>query len=208
MSPPRTPGTPEGAEERFHALYADVHVDLLRFVSRRLPSEAVSSAEDVVADALLIAWRRFDDAPRRLEAQRAWVFGIARNRLLTTHRGSSRARALTVRLADRTAPTSSTPHDGLVATLDLAAAWHRLSPAEQEVLALAVFEELTSAQAAVVLGTTATGYRLRLMRARRVLRSHLADTGTGTDTDTGGPEPAAAPPPPHPLVDDTLGATR
>ena len=94
MSPPRIPDTPDQAEQRFRALYADVHADVLRFVRRRLPQEAVPSAEDVVADALLVAWRRFGDAPRRLDAQRAWVFGIARRCLLTSHRGSGRREAL------------------------------------------------------------------------------------------------------------------
>ncbi|PWJ49031.1 RNA polymerase sigma-70 factor, ECF subfamily [Quadrisphaera granulorum] len=176
MSPPQTP---DDAEQRFRALYADVHADVLRFVRRRSPAEAVSSAEDVVADAMLVAWRRFDDAPRRLDAQRAWVFGIARNCLLTARRGSGRREALAVRVSDATeaggAAATTDPHDDVVAGLDLAAAWRRLSPAEQEVLALTVFEDLTSVQAALVLGTTPTGYRLRLMRARRALRSHLSD---------------------------------
>jgi RNA polymerase sigma-70 factor (ECF subfamily) len=188
VSPP--PETAPAAEQRFRALYADVHGDVLRFVRRRLPLEQVSSAEDVVADALLVAWRRFDDAPRHLHAQRAWVFGIARNCLLTSRRGRGRREALAVRVADggsAAAGPSTTPHEGLVAGLDLAAAWRRLRPAEQEVLALAVYEDLTSAQAAVVLGTTATGYRLRLLRARRALRAQL----DGDDAEE--PAPARRP---------------
>ena len=47
--------------------------------------------------------------------------------------------------------------------------WKRLSAAEQEALALTVFDDLTSPQAALVLGITSTAYRLRLMRARRAL---------------------------------------
>ena len=196
MSPPPLPDAAD--EQRFHALYTDVYTDVLRFVTRRLPSEAASSAEDVVADALLVAWRRFEDAPRHRDAQRAWVFGIARNCLLTSRRGSGRRQALTVRLADQGEATSN-PHDAVIASLDLTTAWQRLDPGEQEVLALAVFEDLTSAQAALVLSTTATAYRLRLMRARRALRAHL------DDTDAPGP---AAVPPRHPLTDDTLEATR
>lgn len=199
MSPPPTPDD----EQRFRALYADVHDDVLRFVRRRSPVEAVSSAEDVVADAMLVAWRRFDDAPRRLDAQRAWVFGIARNCLLTAHRGRGRRDALAVRVTDGAATAggaTTTPHDDVVAGLDLAAAWRRLAPAEQEVLALTVFEDLTSAQAALVLGTTPTGYRLRLMRARRALRGHLSDDDAA--------EPAPAPRRVSPPATDALEATR
>lgn len=198
MSPPQPPPA-DGAEQRFRALYADVHADVLRFVRRRSPVEALSSAEDVVADAMLVAWRRFDDAPRRLDAQRAWVFGIARNCLMTAHRDRGRRDTLAVRVTDD-AVIATSPHDALVAGLDLAAAWRRLAPAEQEVLALTVFEDLTSAQAALVLGTTPTGYRLRLMRARRALRGHLSDGDAA--------EPAPAPRRVSSPATDALEATR
>lgn len=198
MSPPRTSETCDEAEQRFRALYADVYADVVRFVRRRLPRDPNTSAEDVVADTMLVAWRRFDDAPRRLDAQRAWVFGIARNCLLTSYRGSSRREALNVRLADIKGRVGSSPPDDLIVALDLAAAWRRLSAGEQEVLALAIFDELTSSQAAVVLGTSPTGYRLRLMRARRALRAHLADAS----------DPAPAQRHPSPVTDDALEATR
>lgn len=57
--------------------------------------------------------------------------------------------------------------------IDLAAAWQTLTPPHQEVLALALFEDLTSRQAGRVLGVTAAGYRVRLSRARRALRLSL-----------------------------------
>lgn len=40
-------------------------------------------------------------------------------------------------------------------------------------LALAVFDDLTSAQAARVIGVTPVAYRRRLMRGRRALHHHL-----------------------------------
>lgn len=68
--------------------------------------------------------------------------------------------------------------DGLDADLvaqriDLAAAWRRLSETDQEALSLTVFEDLTSPQAARILGITPASYRLRLLRARRALRRQL-----------------------------------
>jgi len=70
--------------------------------------------------------------------------------------------------------------------LDLVAAWRALSAGEQEVLALAVFDDLSSPQAARVIGVTPAAYRLRLMRARRALRRHLdaADAPSATDPAT------------------------
>lgn len=169
--------TPE-REACFRALYADTYGDVLRFVQRRVHP---SHAEDVAADAFLVAWRRLDDAPRRSGDRRAWLFGIARNCLLNTRRGQERQSALAVRIAESAPPSSlaGTPDSDLVtARLDLASGWRRLSESDQEALALSVFEELTSPQAAQVLGITAAAYRLRLMRARRALRREVEVAGS------------------------------
>ncbi|WP_328468087.1 RNA polymerase sigma factor [Actinoplanes sp. NBC_00393] len=166
-------------ESRFRALYADSHADVLRFARRRVHP---SHAEDVVADAFLVAWRRFDEAPLRTADARAWLFGIARNCLLNTARGLGRQDALAVRIATVAPPAEAEAGDESVAhRLDLAAAWKQLTAGEQETLALTVFEDLTSPQAARVLGITATSYRLRLLRARRALRRHLDQAGTSPE---------------------------
>ncbi|MBU2665103.1 RNA polymerase sigma factor [Actinoplanes bogorensis] len=157
-------------EARFRALYADAYADVLAFAQRR---GHPSHAEDVAAEAFLVVWRRFDQAPRRPDEVRAWIFGIARNCLLNAQRGSGRRDALAVRIATLSPVPGGEHDDDTVALLDLAAAWKRLTPAEQETLSLNVFEELTSAQAARVLGISGAGYRIRLMRARRSLRRHL-----------------------------------
>ena len=159
-------------EDRFRALYAAHHLDVLRFVARRAQPDA---AEDVVAEAFLVAWRRLDDAPRRPDDVRAWLFGVARHCLLNAGRGRARREALAVRIAAAEGTGDDVAHeaDGVAARLDLAAAWRRLTEAEQEVLALTVFDDLTSPQAGAVLGIPAAAYRLRVMRARRALRRHL-----------------------------------
>lgn len=163
-------------EERFSALFAGAYCDVLRFAQRRVHP---SHAEDAVAEAFLVAWRRLDEAPRRPGEARAWLFGITRNCLLSARRGQHRQDALAVRIRDA-APSPS--EEGLepdlaVQWLDLVAAWRALNAGEQEVLALAVFDELTSPQAARVIGVTPAAYRLRLMRARRALRRHLDPVG-------------------------------
>jgi RNA polymerase sigma-70 factor, ECF subfamily len=159
-------------EGRFRALYADAYLDVLRFAERRVHP---SHAEDVVAEAFLVAWRRLEEAPRRADDVRAWLFGIARHCLLNTRRGLGRQDALAVRIAE-VSPAGAwteTEAEAAVRRLDMAAAWNRLTAAEQETLALAVFDELTSPQAGRVLGISGASYRIRLLRARRSLRRHL-----------------------------------
>lgn len=167
-------GSPESDREaRFRALYADAYGDVLRFVQRRVHP---SHAEDIAADAFLVAWRRFDDAPSGGDHLRAWLFGIARHCLLNTLRSQRRRDALAVRIMEAL-PLAGLA-EGLDADLvaqrvDLAAAWGQLSEAHQEALSLTVFEGLTSPQVACVLGITPASYRLRLLRARRALRCQL-----------------------------------
>lgn len=157
-------------EEWFRSLFGDAYEDVLRFAQRRVHP---SSAEDVVAEAFLVAWRRIEDAPRRPQDLRPWLFGITRHCLLNVRRGQGRQEALAVRLAEAVPAevmAGSLDSDLVALRVDLAAAWRELSADEQEVLALAVFENLTSRQAGRVLGITSAAYRLRLMRARRALR--------------------------------------
>ena len=158
-------------EQTFKTLYRSTYPDLLRFVQRRADRD---QAEDVVAEAFLVAWRRLDELPDRDEDARAWVFGIARNTLLNERRGQRRRDALGVRLADPTVASAGDCDADLVASrIDLAQAWGALPAGHQEVLALAVFEHLRAPQAAAVLGISAVAFRLRLSRARRELRKHL-----------------------------------
>jgi RNA polymerase sigma-70 factor, ECF subfamily len=174
-----SPARQSWREARFRAAYEATYDDVLRFAQRRVHP---SHAEDVVADVFLVAWRRLDDMPNGLGDARPWLFGVARATILNHRRGSRRRDALAVRLADATVVGGAGSGDDLAASgLDLAAAWTRLSDAEQEVISLAAWEGLSSAQAGAVLGCTATAYRIRLSRARRSLRRHL-DAASSSDS--------------------------
>ena len=155
-------------ERTFRSTYEAVYPDLIRFVQRRAHPD---HAEDVVADAFLVVWRRLDELPVLPEDARAWIYGIARNILLNTSRGEQRRFTLSVRLADAAALTyQDGDADPIVNRLDLGRAWRLLSEVHQEALSLAVFEDLNAPQAAAVLGISPVAFRLRLSRARRALR--------------------------------------
>lgn len=159
-------------EQRFVALFDDAYDEVLRFVRRRLGDDG---AEDVTAEAFLVAWRRLEDLPADHGDARAWVFGVARGIMANSRRGAGRRDALAVRLVDSGSATGilDGEDDAAVLRIDLAAAWNALAPAEQEVLALAVLDGLTSTRAARVLGISAVAFRLRLSRARRRLRASM-----------------------------------
>ncbi|MCE0486051.1 RNA polymerase sigma factor [Ornithinimicrobium sediminis] len=164
--------------ERFRGWYDSTYDDVLRFVHRRCHP---SHAEDVVADAFLVAWRRYAEVPADHGESRAWLFGIARGCLANARRGDQRREALRVRIADARPPGVTLDAEDVAHRVDLAAAWRRLRPVDQEALALTAWDGLTGPQAAAVLGVTPTAYRLRLSRARRALRRHLDATPATAD---------------------------
>jgi RNA polymerase sigma-70 factor (ECF subfamily) len=62
-----------------------------------------------------------------------------------------------------------------VADASLAGAWRQLRPAEREVLALALVEELTPAELAVALGVSINAATIRVHRAKKRLAALLAE---------------------------------
>jgi RNA polymerase sigma-70 factor (ECF subfamily) len=157
-------------EARFSRLYELAYTDVLRFIQRRAGPD---HAEDIVHEAFLAVWRRLEDLPAKHDDARAWLFATARNCLLNNQRGQARQGALAVRVAARTPTFTDAEAELTHQRIDLAAAWQRLRPEDQEVLALAIWEDLPSAQAGKVLGISSAAYRIRLHRARKALRREL-----------------------------------
>ena len=175
--------------DAFRSLYESSYADLLKFVQRRTEP---ANAEDVVAEAFLVVWRRFSEAPAQESDARAWVFGITRNLMLNAQRGEQRRQALGVRLAQTPDFFASSHADLVSSRIDLGRAWALLSEVHQEALGLAVFENLAAPQAAKVLGISPVAFRLRLTRARRALRlllDHLPHQAS--DISAASPEKAS-----------------
>ncbi|PPF72643.1 RNA polymerase subunit sigma-70 [Pseudoclavibacter sp. Z016] len=166
--------------QRFSALYDDAYLDVLRFITRRTNND---NGEDVAHEVFLTAWRRFDDVPTYRDEARAWLFGTARNCLLREWRELGRREELGARVSDVELNRPSNDESRLAdARLDLATAWQRLEPAHQEVLSLAIWEQLPSSLAGTVLGISAQSYRIRLHRARAALRQYLDSPTPSTTT--------------------------
>jgi len=148
----------------FDTLYRTHSAAVLAYCLRRAPREV---AEEAVSETFTTAWRRRDEA---VADSLPWLLGIARRVLANQRRSARRRRALVERLSAQPAPPS-TPAE----TPPVLEALSRLPERDQEVLRLAAWEELSSAEAARVLGCSPVAYRIRLHRARKRLASLLSE---------------------------------
>ncbi|MFD4558437.1 RNA polymerase sigma factor [Streptomyces sp. NPDC058469] len=158
---------PIATEAQFTEVYRAHYEDVLRFVRRRAHPMNV---DDVVGETFLAAWRRRRELP---EDTRPWLFGTARNLMLNANRGMRRQSALVVHIGRIATVDAHDPTDGVDSRLELVEAWQALAAADQEVLALHVWEDLTAKEAARVLGCTRASYSMRLTRAKRRLAGQL-----------------------------------
>ncbi|MEU6574890.1 sigma-70 family RNA polymerase sigma factor [Streptomyces sp. NPDC046805] len=168
------------SEDEFTDVYRAHYEDVLRFVRRRAHPMNV---DDIVGETFLAAWRRRSELP---EDPRPWLFGTARNAMLNAHRGQRRQTAVAVRVMENGGDDN---YDGLTQAeerMDLVAAWRQLPAADQEVLALHVWEGLPDRDAATVLGCSRAAYTMRLSRSKGRLAKLFGPTGRTT------PAPAPA----------------
>lgn len=172
----RFDGPTEAARRaRFDALY-DAQVNpLLAYAYRRV--DHPEDAADVVAETLLIAWRRLDAVPEDHEA-RYWLLGVARRVLSNHRRSNARRQRLGERLRDDLRRVGRRDHTADVETgVVVATAMEGLRAADREVLQLAAWEGLGSEEIALVLGISSAAARARLHRARGRLRDRLRRMG-------------------------------
>lgn len=158
------------ASEGFTGLFERTHGALLAYAVRRVADPA--DAADVVADTFLIAWRRLEAIP--VDAERAWLFGVARRVLANRNRGTRRRHAMVDRLRESLATLPGREPLGSE-RLPLAEALDRLSERDRELLRLLAWEELSHEEIAVALGISAGAVRVRLHRARQRLQAALVD---------------------------------
>ncbi|MDO8184596.1 sigma-70 family RNA polymerase sigma factor [Conexibacter sp. JD483] len=176
-APAAAPSPPAGgadpARARLEALYV-AHAVAVHAYARRRTDPA--SAEDLVAETFLVAWRRLDRVPADALP---WLYATA-GRLLANHRrGEARRAALAARVGRERAVVAGIggaaaggtelSDDGERLLRGLAA----LRPADREALLLTAWEGLEPARAATAMGCTKATFHVRLHRARRRLEAAL-----------------------------------
>jgi RNA polymerase sigma-70 factor (ECF subfamily) len=158
---------------RFEDLYRTHVRALLAYALRRVGR--AEEAADVVADTMLVAWRRLPEVPPGDEA-RLWLFGVARRMLANERRGRDRRDRLGERLRGELSGLVAADHAAAVAgDLALHAALSRLDELDREVLMLTGWEGLRPGEIALVLDVAPATVRTRLHRARRRLHQELAE---------------------------------
>jgi len=131
-------------------------------------------AEDLTGETFEIAlrkWRRFD-AGRG--TPRAWLLAIARSTALDWFRSDARRRRREER-AEAFVPKAEEAGLGEGLSPELEEGLRSLSAAEREVVALRVVLDLDSAEAARVLGISATAVSTRLSRALAKLEERMRE---------------------------------
>ena len=166
--------TSQARRDRFEDVAAQVVEPVRRYLARRTDA---ATAEDVLADTLLVCWRRIDEVPHE---PLPWVYGVARLSLANAERGTRRQHRVAGRVAALDPPPASVPGPGdeaspaaEVVTDALAA----LGESDSELLRLWAWEQLTPTEIAVVLDVTANAVNIRLHRARGSLREELRKNG-------------------------------
>jgi RNA polymerase sigma-70 factor (ECF subfamily) len=134
--------------------------------------------DEVLQDTFLSVWRsagRFSGGEVG-----AWIWTIAARRLVDAVRSATSQRRLADRLSVRRQPLEPSAEDQVLLGIehgDLVGALDRLSPELRAVLQAVVFDGLTTAEAARLLGIPQNTVKTRAMRARAQLRRELAALG-------------------------------
>jgi RNA polymerase sigma-70 factor, ECF subfamily len=150
------------------------HTRSLLRVARRLTPD-LSTAEDLVQETMLSAWRGFHQFTVGTN-ERAWLFRIlvnaahARGRRLSTS-------PVTVPIEDHEVPLDATA----LSTVEMAQALDDLPLEHREVLMLGIVEGFTSQEMADILSIPMGTVMSRMSRARKALRQRLAPRSVGKE---------------------------
>lgn len=153
---------------RFETVIDEVGEPLRRYLVRRTDRD---TAQDVLAEAFLVIWRRLDDVPP--DAVLPWCYSVARNCLANEQRSARRRLSLVARVA-RLSPDPEPDTTPDLPDPELQEALAKLRPHDRDLLMLWAWEDLRPAEIAVVLGITTNAVNVRLHRARGRLRDLLA----------------------------------
>jgi RNA polymerase sigma-70 factor (ECF subfamily) len=162
---------PDPAEAVSGRQYASVYRYLRRRTRSREDAEDLTQA--VFAEAAAGLQQAAEESPSTL----AWLYTVARRRLIDEHRRQQRGPAQVISLDVARLEHGSPSDYGVDAAAAIARAIAGLPVEQQRVVVLKVVEGRRFAEIAATLGVTEGACRVRLSRALRTLRSVLEREG-------------------------------
>lgn len=163
-------------EQRFSEIYRSYQGHVYAYFKRRTGLE---SAQDGTAETFLVAWRRLDRVP---DGERAlpWLYSVARRVLANQYRSDGRRERLSDRVRSVAHDPPPNPETIVVRRREeqeVLDAVSRLRTDDQELLRLAVWEELPHRLIAEALHCSPHAVDQRIHRAARRLARELKDAG-------------------------------
>lgn len=142
----------------------------LRAFARSLTNDAVS-ADDLVQDTLLSAWRARESYTANTSF-RAWTFTILRNNFYSEKRRSWRTAELSPEVAEKSLVASDDPSKGME-LVALRNALDHLPPDQREAIILVGAGGMPYEEAAQIVGCAVGTIKSRVSRARKALAEML-----------------------------------
>jgi RNA polymerase sigma-70 factor (ECF subfamily) len=136
-----------------------------------------ADAEEASQNGLLKAYRSLDRFTPGA-AFRPWLLRIVVNEAHNVVRSAKRHERLGARAREQHDAAIAGPEDAVIAREEVAtvlSALAQLSEADRLAVALRYFAELPDSEAAALVGTSKEAYRVRLLRARRRLKTILEE---------------------------------
>jgi RNA polymerase sigma-70 factor (ECF subfamily) len=163
-------------EALVRALYSEHGRSLLAYATRLTGDRA--SAEDVVQETLLRAWKHSEVIVNQKGSVRGWLLTVARN-IVTDRVRAKFARPPEVAESSTTGPVAGDHADAVVNSMVVLDALHRLSPDHRQVLVELYYRGRSVSEAAQVLGVPAGTVKSRSYYALRAMRSVMSGEGRG-----------------------------
>ena len=152
-------------EEEFRSLYEKLSAKIFSYAARRLPPEV---AKDVVSETFEVVWVKHLEIPHDSDAAAAWVFGVAKNKVLQANQQRTRKHHDHRFVEDYRQPENAV---GDIADLVVETAlgewvYNQLNDSERALLDIAFIRDIDRGTAAAVLGLNIGAFNTRVSRLR------------------------------------------